>query len=242
MHPIICTIGPFTIFSYGLMMAIAFLVSVSLAKARAKKEGLNPDLIFNFSFVVFVFGVLGARLLYVLQNLNFFLSNPLEIIMLQNGGLSWFGGLFFGSICGIVYLKIKKQSLLKILDLMVAFVALGQAIGRVGCLLNGCCYGKHSHAGIYFEVHDAVLIPTQLYSSLLLILIFIVLRFLQDKPHKTGLIFYSYLLLYAPSRFLIEFLRADNPHIIFGLTLFQVFSFFLFVVGLGGILALNKKR
>jgi phosphatidylglycerol:prolipoprotein diacylglycerol transferase len=196
MHPIICTIGPFTIYSYGLMLAIAFIVSSALATLQAKKNNINPDIIFSFSFFVFFSGIIGARLMYIIENVTYYISNPLEIIMLQHGGLSWFGGLLAGVIFGIVYLKKKNLPIYKILDLLAPFAALAQAIGRIGCLLNGCCFGKISDFGIYFPTHKLVLIPTQLYSSLSLVFIFSVLRLLQDKPRRDGEIFFLYLLLY----------------------------------------------
>ena len=160
--------------------------------------------------------------------------------MLQLGGLSWFGGLILGFLSGTVYLKKKKLSVYRILDLMSPFVALGQAIGRIGCLLNGCCFGKISKFGLYFPVHKLVLIPTQICSSLALVFIFIILRFLQDRPHKEGEIFFAYLLFYSIKRFFIEFWRADNEIILFGLTLFQLMSIAVFCLAIWEILLIKR--
>lgn len=242
MHPVICTWGPFTIHSYGLMLAAAFVAGSTLAAMQAKRQDLDPDIILNLSFIVVISGIIGARIFYVATNLNDYLGNPLEIIMLQHGGLSWFGGLILGTIAGITYVKNKKLPLLKILDLMMPFVALAQAIGRVGCLLNGCCFGKVSQSGLYFPVHNQILVPTQLYSSLILIFIFIVLRILQEKPHKRGEIFFAYLTLYSLKRFFIEFWRADNPAVIFNLTLFQILSIALFCFALLGLFLIKKSK
>ncbi len=242
MHPLICSWGPFSIYSYGLMLAIAFVTASALAGMQAKRQNIQPDIIFNLSFIVVISGVIGARIFYVLTNLSDYVRNPQEIIMLQHGGLSWFGGLISGSIAGITYIKNKKLPVLKILDLMIPFVALGQSIGRIGCLLNGCCFGKASELGLYFPVHQQILIPTQMYSSLLLLFIFIILRILQEKPHSQGQVFFIYLLLYSVQRFFIEFWRADNPRIIFNLTLFQILSIALFCLGFIGILRLKKPR
>ncbi len=240
MYPIICQMGPFTIYSYGLLLVVAFLVSSTLATFQAKKQKINPDIIFNLSFTVFISGIIGARSLYVIENITYYLRNPLEIIMLQLGGLSWFGGLILGFLSGTVYLKKKKLSIYRILDLMSPFVALGQAIGRIGCLSNGCCFGKISKFGLYFPVHKLVLIPTQIYSSLALVFIFIILRFLQDRPHKEGEIFFAYLLFYSIKRFFIEFWRADNEIILFGLTLFQLMSIAVFCLAIWKILLIKK--
>ncbi len=242
MYPVICKIGPFSIYSYGLMLVVAFAVSSTLARLQAKKQNINPDIIFNFSFVVFISGIIGARILYIIQNLSYYLKNPLETIMLQQGGLSWFGGLVFGLVSGIMYLKKKNLSVYKILDLIIPFVALAGGIGRIGCLLNGCCFGRVSKFGIYFAVHNSILIPTQIYSSLSLIFIFIILRFLQERPHKEGAIFFAYLLFYSIKRFFIEFWRGDNEMIIFRLTLFQIISMVIFCLSFLKLLLIKKSK
>lgn len=242
MHPIICKIGPFTIYSYGLMLVLAFIISSTLARFQAKRQNINPDLIFNLAFIVFISGIIGARLLYIIENVGYYIKNPIEIIILPHGGLSWFGGLLFGIISGIVYLRKKDLSLYKIFDLVVPFVALAGGIGRIGCLLNGCCFGKVSRFGIYFDVHKSVLTPTQLYSSLALVFIFIILRFLQDRPHREGEIFFTYLLLYSVKRFFIEFWRADNKIIFSGLTLFQIISVVIFVIAFLKLVLIKKRK
>lgn len=242
MYPIICQIGPFTIYSYGLMLAVAFLVSSRLACLQAKRQQLNPEIIFNLSFLVLVSGVVGARILYIIENIGYYLKNPLEIIMLQHGGLSWFGGLISAVFCATIYLRKKGLAIYKTLDLIAPFAALAGGIGRIGCLLNGCCFGKASKFGLYFSVHNSFLIPTQLYSSLILVIIFIILRFLQDRPHREGQIIFAYLLLYSLKRFFVEFWRMDNPVIVLGLTLFQIISIVIFCFSLAKIILIKRKK
>lgn len=232
MLPEICKIGPLTIYSYGLMLVAAFFVCAYLASAQAKKEQVEPEKIFNLCFYIFISGIIGSRLFYVFNNAHFYLRRPLEIIMLQHGGMAWFGGLIFGTATAIIIIRKNKINLLKTLDLLIPFIALGQAIGRIGCLLNGCCFGRVSKFGIYFPVFDQVLIPTQLYSSLLLLLIFVILRRMQDRPHRLGQILCSYLFLYSIKRFFIEFFRNDSPKMFYGLTLFQILSLAMFVSSL----------
>jgi phosphatidylglycerol:prolipoprotein diacylglycerol transferase len=242
MFPEICSIGPFTVYSYGLMLVIGFVVAAWLACQQAKRLGLDPDTIFNLAFIAFVSGVAGARMFYVLDNLGYYLAHPVEIIMLQRGGLAWFGGLILGTISAVVYIKVKRLSVYRTLDLIVPFVALAQAIGRIGCLLNGCCFGKHADVGMYFPAHQEILIPTQLYSTLLLVVIYIILRFLQDAPHRDGQVFYVYLLLYAVKRFFIEFLRGDSPVAMFGLTLFQLLSIAVFLISAVSLTIIYKAK
>jgi phosphatidylglycerol:prolipoprotein diacylglycerol transferase len=242
MHPTICQIGPFTIYSYGLMLVVAFITSLTLLTRKAKIDKVDTDIIFNLAFLAFIFGIIGARALYVVQNSSYYLKNPFEIIMLQHGGLSWFGGLIFGSISGAVYLKTKKMPVLKTFDLIAPFVVLAQAIGRIGCLLNGCCFGKVSGSGLYFKAHDALLIPTQAYSSLALVVIFIILRFMQDNPHRPGGIFFMYLALYSLKRFFIEWWRADNEIIFLGLSLFQIISLAVFLFAFSALFSIRKHQ
>jgi phosphatidylglycerol:prolipoprotein diacylglycerol transferase len=241
MHPIICTIGPLTIFSYGLMLALAYIIATALMLQQAKKSNIEQDFIFNLSFFSFICGVLGARLFYVIENISYYLQNPFEIVMLQRGGLSWFGGLIAGVSFAVIYLKKKEMPVYKIFDLIAPFAALAHGIGRIGCLLNGCCFGKVSDFGIYSPSRDFILVPTQLYSSLLLILIFVILRFLQERPHKDGEIFFTYLLLYSAKRFFIEFWRDDNGRILLGLSLFQILSIALFILAVLKLASIKKK-
>ena len=242
MLPEICHFGSFTIFSYGLMLVLAFFIAAFLAGRQATKENVDAEKIFNLCFCVFISGIVGSRLFYILINSSFYLRHPLEIIMLQHGGMAWFGGLILGFTGGWLFIRKHKMSLLGTVDIMIPFIALGQAIGRIGCLLNGCCYGKPSKFGLYFPVFDQVLIPTQLYSSLLMLFIFIILRFIQDKKHLPGQILCSYLFLYSLKRFFIEFLRNDSPRIFYGLTLFQLFSLVMFFFSLSLIIGLFRSK
>ncbi|MFA5155886.1 MAG: prolipoprotein diacylglyceryl transferase [Candidatus Omnitrophota bacterium] len=229
MYPVICKIGPFQVYSYGLMLVLAFIAATSLVLAEAKRQKLDHEAIFNFLFTALVCGIIGSRLFYVLEHLGYYVKNPLEIIMLQQGGLSWFGGLMLGSSAGIWYLKKKKLPIYRTLDLIVPYLALAQSIGRIGCLLNGCCYGR------------TPFLPTQMYASLALLAIYIILRMMQASPKPQGTIFFSYLLLYSIKRFTIEFWREDNPAVFYGLSLFQLLSIVLFVLAAAKLCLIKKK-
>lgn len=242
MYPEICHIGSFTVYSYGLMLVLAFITGSRLAAMEAGRQGINPDLILNLVWTAFLCGIIGARIFYVVEHFRFYLKDPLRIIMLQEGGLSWFGGLILGMFAAVIYLKRKRERIYKILDLIVPFLALAQAIGRIGCLLNGCCFGWPSEHGLYFPVHGQTLIPAQAYAVILLLVIFIVLRLLQVRPHKEGEIFFAYLFFYSSQRFLIEFLRADNPRVFSGLTLFQFLSIGIFFIALCKLFLISKPE
>jgi phosphatidylglycerol:prolipoprotein diacylglycerol transferase len=151
--------------------------------------------------------------------------------MFQHGGLSWYGGLIFGSISSLIFLKISRAGLLKTLDVIAPHIALAQSIGRIGCLLNGCCGGTAIHR-----------VPVQIISSLLLLSMFFLLRFKLRKEHFTGQIIFTYLLMYSVKRFIIEFYRTDNPLIFWHFTLFHILSAALFLFSLSGLIFLKLRN
>ena len=233
MYPIICDIGPIHIYSYGLMLAIAVMVCAFLMSRDASKMGIDSQVIFDAIFWVILIGLMGARLFYIVLNWSFFAENPLEMIMIQRGGLAWQGSLVFGLGTGIIFLKRKKLPLLPILDLAAPYIALGQAIGRVGCFLNGCCYGKATVHGIYFPVHDARLHPTQLYCSLGLFFIFFLLKYYRRISKIPGEVFIAYLILASVLRFFVEFWRADHYRTFLSLSVYQWVSLTVLILALG---------
>lgn len=241
MYPTICTIGPFTIYSYGLMLAVAVFFASFLASREAPRAGIKPELIFDLTFWVILFGLLGARIFYILLDLSFFMANPLEMIMIQKGGLAWQGGLILGTIAGIGFVRKKGLPLLKMLDFSLPYVALGQAIGRLGCFLNGCCYGKEVSWGVFFPIHQARLHPTQLYEFLGLVVIFFILKGAQRKSPWPGKIFLLYLVLASILRFAIEFIRADQLWMAAGLSLNQWISLGLIAASIPAYFYLKKK-
>ena len=232
MFPVICHLGPVPVYSYGLMLAIATLVTGLLVTRDAKSRlGIHPDIVYDLVFWVVLFGIVGARVFYVFLNWGYFFAEPLEIVMVQKGGLAWQGSLLAGLFTGVVFLKRKKVPLWKFLDIAAPYIALGQAIGRIGCLLNGCCYGKPAAWGIYFPVLEARLIPTQIFMSLGQVAIFLLLRALQPKARRNGQVFVWYLMFSAVERFAVEFFRADHE-LYFGLSVFQYICVGIFVAAL----------
>jgi phosphatidylglycerol:prolipoprotein diacylglycerol transferase len=231
MHPILFKIGPVCVYSYGFMIAVAFSVGMYLAIRAAKEAKINPDFIVNLVSLLLFSGIIGARLLYVALNIREYIQDPLEILMLSHGGLSIFGGLFFATSLGVVYVKKNGYSVSKIGDLLIPYVALGQAIGRIGCFLNGCCFGRPTDSifGVVFPGGSQPLHPTQVYSSMAMIFLYGFLRLLQKLQLKDGVVVISYGLCYSIGRFFMEFLRGDNAVILFGLTFSQFVSVLVFV-------------
>ena len=162
MIPVIFSLGPVHVYSYGLMLAVAVTVCAFLLKKDAAALNIPGDTLYDLVFWAVAGGLLGARIFFVTLNWDFFSGQPGEIFMIQNGGLAFQGGLLFGSAAAVIYLRLKKLPFWATTDLLAPYLALGQAIGRVGCFLNGCCYGRPFNHGIFFPVHQDYLHPTQL--------------------------------------------------------------------------------
>ena len=227
MHPVLFKIGSYSVYSYGAMLALAFLVSSFLAKRRAVAIGMDGEKILDLMITLIVSGVIGGRLMFVLLDFDYFRSRPLDIFKLWEGGLAWYGGLVLAVISGAVFLRIYKMPMLKTADLLMPYVALGQAIGRIGCFLNGCCYGKATALpiGMVFNPEQGAVLPTQLFESAAMFIVYLVLR---RRVPSNGRTFFLYLIFYSVFRFSIEFLRGDNMLAIMGLTFSQAVSIVIF--------------
>lgn len=248
MHPILFKYGSITIYVYGLMIATAFLLGINLMSRQAKKEGYNPQAIFDLGFYILLGAIIGSRLLFVLIGYEKYIHDPIKIFYLWEGGLVFYGG-FIGAIgIGYWYLKKMKLPVLPVMDLAAPSLALGQAIGRLGCLASGCCYGRPAEVGwgIVFSDLNCLaplgvrLHPTQLYQAILDFALFLILISLRRVKKFTGQLTGCYLTIYALSRFGVEFFRGDERGFIklLGITLStsQLISIFLF---LGGIILLS---
>ncbi len=239
MHPILFKIGPVTVYSYGVMLATACIVASFLAERDARLENIAPYKILDLALWVFIWGIIGARLMYVLLNLKDFLGYPLRVFALWQGGLSFYGGMVLGIGVGIRFLKKENLDMGKIADIVAPYIVLAHAIGRIGCLLNGCCFGKVTRLpwGIYFPGSSYLQHPTQIYSTLGLLGIYSFLKLTKFTFFKRmlgikqkGQIFILYTLSYSFMRFFIEFLRGDTRVFFFGLTVFQIISVVVFLV------------
>lgn len=232
------------------MLAVAFLVGIYLAKQEAARSKLPKEILFDLGLYILISSIVGARLLYVLLNLDFFLSFPSKVILLNEGGLVFYGGFITAIVVGFWYVIKKELPLFKVADLVAPSVAVGQSIGRIGCLLYGCCYGCPTTLpwGMRFEAGSPaydhygslLLHPTQIYSSLVNLSIFIVLVLRRPKARFEGEITLLYLILYSLSRFMIEIFRGDNPEALLSLTHPQWLSL---IIGISaGIVYLIKKN
>ena len=249
MHRILFHMGPVTIYSYGVMMVAAFVMATWLASRTAKqlpdaRRVLTSSQIVDLFCLAMLSGVLGARLFFVAQYWEVFVRQPQEIPAIWHGGLIWYGGFVGGLASIVIYLRLHRISVLRGIDQFIPFIALGHGIGRIGCLLNGCCYGEVSHAWWALAGEDGQpRIPTQLLESVALLGLFLVLRCFQERRTEApgGWLFGVYLLGYAVIRFFIEFLRGDQTAVWGGLTLQQLLSVGVFIIGLMLLMLLRHR-
>jgi phosphatidylglycerol:prolipoprotein diacylglycerol transferase len=246
MFPKIMDIGPVTIHSYGLLLALAFIAGIWQASSSAKKQGLNPDSIWNMGLIIIFSALVGAKILLFLSDFSYYSQNPREIFSLstlRSTGV-YYGGLLLALAASAWYLRRSSLPAWKVADLCAPGIALGQAIGRIGCLLAGCCYGKPTSLpwGITFTsryAYDNVgvplnvpLHPTQLYESAGTFVLFLYLLWRMSRKHIDGQIILEYLTLYAALRFLIEFFRDDDRgFVLYGLLSTSQFIGILTIVG-----------
>lgn len=210
MIPVLFSFGGLHLYSYGLCIAVGILCCLFLMQKRAKREGFpGPEDIMDMAFVIVLWGFLGARFFYVLQNLEYYATAPLKFFAVWEGGLIFYGGIFGGMVGFIRFVRKKKLPFWKLLDFVVPYVALAHAFGRLGCFLNGCCYGKVCDLpwAVRFPELAHPVHPTQLYEALFDLALFFFLRARTQRAKFTGEVSLLYLLLYAMGRYAIEFLR-----------------------------------
>ena len=196
--------------AYGLMMVIGFVLGVSRAARVAKSRGIAPERMWDLGLVVLVSGVIGARLVYILLNPQ--AESFREFFAVWNGGLSFHGGVAFAVLFGWLYVRRVGIGFWVAADLAAPSGAIGYAVTRIGCFLNGCCYGAPTSLpwAVRFNDHGFITPPshpTQIYAALANLLIFCILTRLEKLRRAPGFVFISYLGLYSVYRFLIEFLR-----------------------------------
>lgn len=223
MFPRLFHIGNFSLPTYGFLVALGVLVGLWISVRNSEKQGIDPEKAWNLGILVVLAGIVGAKVLLIVNDWSYYTSNPREIFSLgtlQAGGV-FSGGLIAALATAIWYIRGNRMPALATCDAFAPGLAMGHAIGRVGCFAAGCCYGKETHAlwGVIFNnplAHAWVgtplgvpLEPTQLFESAVELANFFILTWLLAKKKFDGQVIGAYLFLYGIARFFLEFLRDD---------------------------------
>ena len=251
MHNELLKIGSFTVYGYGLMIAIGIFSAYCLAEYRARKIGLDEERVFGMTLWAVIGGILGGKILYFITILPQIFADLSLLYRDLLEGFVIYGALIGGFIGIVLYCRTWKMKLLAYLDLALPSVALAQGFGRIGCLLAGCCYGRETSGAFAITFHESAyapngvpLVPTQIISSVLDFLHFFILLYFVKKWKKndgqvTGLFF----MLYSAGRFVLEYFRGDLERGSVGvLSTSQFIAIFMFIFGAVFFFVLSKKK
>jgi phosphatidylglycerol:prolipoprotein diacylglycerol transferase len=258
--------GGVPVFGYGSMLVVAFLTSTWLAWWRARRERLDPEVIWDIAFWIFFLGMVGARLFYCIEYWGTRITSIWDAFQYWKGGIVYYGGIIGGTAAFFVYRYFRPFPLRPYLDALAPSIAIGTLFGRIGCFLNGCCFGdpcglrwgvsfprespawvQQVRSGLITEqaVSSLPVHPTQLYSALDALVIFLLLSAFYPLRRRDGEVMGVLMLAYPVTRFLVEFLRNDEAAIFAGLTVSQNISVLLFAAGLaywGWLSRLPRER
>ena len=241
-------VGPFTIYSYGFMIALGFILCTILAEKRSKKLGLEGEKIVSLAFWCIGGGLIGAKVLYYITDIKNIIENPKILLDVANGFVVY-GGIIGGVIGGYLFARKNKMDFWAYFDLAMPSVALAQGFGRIGCFLAGCCYGRETDGSWGIVFHDSPfapngvhLVPTQLISSAGDFLICFILCMYARKSKKKGSVGALWLILYSVGRFAIEFLRNDPRGNVGILSTSQFIAIFMFVAGIAIFAMANRGK
>ena len=255
MYPELFKLGPVTVYTYGVLLAAAYLLGLRLAMSRAKSRGLDPNRALDLGIAIIISALVGAKLLLVVVDFDKFRQSPAELFSIVRSGGVFYGGLIAAVVVAFWYMRRHKMPLWTTCDVFAPGIALGHAVGRLGCLMAGCCYGRPTDVpwAITFTNPEAAanvgtpldvtLHPTQLYESAAegLILLLLLATEKKGRPFE-GRTFWSYMVLYGISRFVIEFYRGDERGAVFGtVSTSQFISLVLVPLAIGMLIYLSRR-
>lgn len=218
MYPVLLNIGPFPIHTYGFLIAMGFLIAVSVAKRLAAQSKLDVDRVIDICFWSLLIGFLGARTLFIITRWSYFVSNPIAIFKIWEGGLVFLGGPIVVIPFIVWYVQKYKLSVWKVTDILAPPLVIAHAFGRLGCLSAGCCYGKPTGSSFGIRLYSDLvehslqgipLHPTQLYEASALLILYFGLRYIFNRKLFDGQVVLTYLIAYPIIRSIIEIFRGD---------------------------------
>lgn len=245
MHPVLLQIGSLKIYSWGFMLAIAAIVAILGIRRRFDREGYDREMVLDMVIIMILFGILGGRVAYIIfYEWSAFLASPRIFFSPGFSGLVWYGAFLGGLLAFLFYIWNKRLDFWEMADIFAPYLALGYALVRIGCFLNGCCYGlpTGSELGVVFpQVDQELRHPTQLYSSLMNFVLAAFLLWFSERRQFKGQVFIVYLIAYSLYRFIIEFFRFSlinwGPF-----TMGQVYTLILMLAALGLYIWLHTKN
>lgn len=248
MHPILFNFGWLTVTSFGALLALAFIVGLYFMRREMERRGMDPDIAYDLVLAVAFGALVGARLFFVAAHWSDYYSKvPGDIMAIWKGGLVFYGGLLGGGIAMYLVARVRKLNVIRLADCVAAPLAIGTAIGRIGCFLNGCCYGiaSNSPLAVHFvgNGYAGRYLPTQLIEMVWALVMFAAIYFWLERRNtfkKDGSIFLVYLLLYSFGRFFVEFARFATWHMFGIFTFAQLISVAIFVVVL--VLLIRRRQ
>lgn len=253
MFPVLIKIGPLTIHTYGFIIAIGFLVALMFASREAKRKDIPKEGIVDIGFYALFSGIIGSRLFFILTNWQHFSEHPIDMVKIWEGGLVFYGGMIFALPTVILYAKKKALPLWQTADIWAPSIAIGHAIGRLGCFCAGCCYGKPAEGlpwAVTFTDPESLAIigtplhPTQLYESAAELLNFLILITLRRHQSFNGRLFWMYILNYSIIRSVVEMFRGDQVRgfLLPGFSYSQAISVAMFVTAVVFLVILKKRK
>ena len=255
MHPILIEFGKVTLYTYGVLLAAAYLLGLQLARVRARRRGLDANRVLDLGIYIIISALIGAKLLLLVTDFRAFTANPADLLTLARSGGVFYGGLILAVIVALWYIRRVGLPLWTTCDVFAPGIALGHVVGRFGCLFAGCCWGKPTSMpwGITFTDPFAQanvgtplnqpLHPTQLYEASAEFLILVLLLWTERKGRPfPGRTFWLYMLLYAVSRFIIEFFRDDPRGMVGMFSTSQFISLVLAPLAVGMLVYLSRQK
>lgn len=250
MFPELISVGPLKIHTYGVLVALGFLAGILVAHRLSLKGGSDPRHMTDLILLMIVCGLAGSRLLYVILNFSDYSRRPLDIVKIWEGGLVFSGGLLGAAFALVAYTRVKGISLLNTADILAPGAAIGQAIGRLGCLSAGCCYGLPSDLpwAVTFTHPEALaplnqaLHPTQLYSALLGAAVFAALIIIHRHRTYHGQTAVWFLIMHSTVRLFLERYRGDDRGFVAeGVSAAQLIALLVLFLSIGLLFYLKKN-
>jgi len=254
MYPELFSIGPVTIYTYGVLLAASYLLGLQFARVRAQRWGLDPNRVLDLGIYIIIAALVGAKLLLLVTDFNQFRASAADLLSFARSAGVFYGGLIAAIAVAFWYIHRHRMPFWTTCDAFAPAIALGHVTGRLGCFAAGCCYGKATNvpwAVIFTNPAAAAnvgtplgipLHPTQLYESGAELLILIVLLATERRGRPfPGRTFWLYMILYAVSRYIIEFYRGDPRGVIFGVSTSQFISLLLAPLAIAMLIWLRRS-